>query len=135
MDIKEYQHWVKDTLDTPHKHTSRQDALVHFVLGLNGEIGEVTEIVKKQLYGGKIPEEPIIGELGDVLWYLTALCSTLDITFEELINHNYQKLNHKYNFTVKDTCIGCKNTDTQRHSECMNAAAQLLNRGCDKYER
>ena len=106
MDAKSYYEWVGHTLDTPHEHTSRQDALTHFALGLNGEVGEVTELDKKELYSDchkKRNEEmePVIGELGDVMWYLTALCQTYGITLEEVMQHNYNKIVGRFGPSVK----------------------------------
>lgn len=139
MDIKEYQHWVRETLDSPHKHTSRQDALVHFVLGLNGEVGEVTEIIKKELYGGKEPTEPMVAELGDVMWYLTALCCTLNIDLRDMLQYNYQKLLTRYKFRKPEgTCIGCSHRQPSEpggYDTCLNAEARICDKGCEGYAR
>jgi len=34
----------------------------------------------------------IIEEMGDVLWYMSAMCNRLDTNFDELIKHNKNKL-------------------------------------------
>lgn len=134
MDVKRYQQWVKDTLDIPHVHTSRQEALIHFVLGLNGECGEVTEIIKKTIFGGKLPQESIDRELGDVLWYLTALCCSLDISLEDVMDTNYHKLVGRYKLYNKRTCNGCVHKDPQDIDLCMNASARIENKGCDYFQ-
>jgi len=66
-------------------------------LGLSGEAGEVTEIVKKILRNkhGEFDskdEEKIRKELGDVLWYLSALATHFCIDLESLAMENIAKL-------------------------------------------
>jgi len=66
-------------------------------LGLAGETGEVCEKLKKALrdHGGKIDEErlsEIEKELGDVLWYLSALASELGLELERVAERNLAKL-------------------------------------------
>jgi NTP pyrophosphatase (non-canonical NTP hydrolase) len=93
MDFKEYQDFINKTAIYPHKG----DNLAYPVLGLTGEAGEVADKVKKIIrdHNGKITKErkhEIIKELGDVLWYLAALASELDVSFEEVAIKNIQKL-------------------------------------------
>lgn len=71
--------------------------LVYPTLGLSGETGEVAEKVKKLYRDSKgeiTPEfkETLKKELGDVLWYLSAICTDLEITLEDVAAANYQKL-------------------------------------------
>jgi NTP pyrophosphatase (non-canonical NTP hydrolase) len=35
-------------------------------------------------------------ELGDICWYLAQACMALDITFEEILQMNYEKLSARY---------------------------------------
>ena len=46
-------------------------------------------------FAGQIGEEErqaLKGELGDVLWYLTQICTELDLTLEEVAAANIEKL-------------------------------------------
>lgn len=74
--------------------------LLTAALGISAEGGELVEIVKKIVLQGKpYNEDNIIHlkkEAGDVLWYLSQLCIALDVTFEELMEINYQKLSARY---------------------------------------
>ncbi|MCB0061954.1 MAG: nucleoside triphosphate pyrophosphohydrolase family protein [Caldilineaceae bacterium] len=72
-------------------------AIVYPTLGLANEAGEVAGKVKKIFRdrGGIISDtdrEALKGELGDVLWYLTQICTELDLTLEEVAEANLQKL-------------------------------------------
>lgn len=68
-----------------------------YTLGLVGEAGEVAEIIKKYLgHGHPLVEEQLALELGDVLWYLTALADLLDISLHDIANANVAKLDARY---------------------------------------
>jgi len=71
--------------------------IVYPTLGLVNEAGEFAGKIKKIFRdkGGTISEEDraaLKGELGDVLWYLTQLCTNLDLTLEEVAEANLDKL-------------------------------------------
>jgi NTP pyrophosphatase (non-canonical NTP hydrolase) len=66
-------------------------------LGLVNEAGEVAGKIKKIFRdkGGVIGEADRLAlkyELGDVLWYLTQICTELDLTLEEVAAANLEKL-------------------------------------------
>ena len=69
-------------------------------LGLSAESGEFTEIVKKILFQGKpVRQENLFHmkrELGDIMWYFIQACIALDITPEEVIEMNVDKLKKRY---------------------------------------
>jgi NTP pyrophosphatase (non-canonical NTP hydrolase) len=66
-------------------------------LGLAGEAGEVADLIKKGIFHQKgLDKENLKKELGDVLWYLTALCSDLGLSLEEVMQHNIKKLKARY---------------------------------------
>lgn len=76
------------------------DPFAHCALGLCGEAGEVADIIKKSQYKGrtldKEHQEHLIEELGDTLWYLTALADRLGVTLGYLMEHNIAKLADRY---------------------------------------
>ena len=69
-------------------------------LGLCAESGEFTEIVKKILFQGKpVSQDNLFHmkrELGDIMWYFIQACIALDITPEEVIEMNVDKLKKRY---------------------------------------
>lgn len=73
------------------------DPIVYPTLGLVNEAGEVAGKIKKIFRdkSGEITDddrEALKGELGDVLWYLTQICTNLDLTLEEVAEANLDKL-------------------------------------------
>lgn len=62
-------------------------------MGLAGEVGEVLNKVKKHYRDGtELDTEGLTKELGDVLWYLAALATDLDIDLEDAAGGNLTKL-------------------------------------------
>jgi len=74
--------------------------LMTAAFGMSAEAGEFTEVVKKIFLQGKpYTEENVFHmkrELGDLCWYLAQACMALDITFEEVLEMNYEKLSARY---------------------------------------
>ncbi len=67
--------------------------LPHLALGLTGEAGEVADLIKKAQYeDGTLEFDQLEAEMGDVLWYLTALCNRFGLSIEELAVANIKKL-------------------------------------------
>lgn len=92
MTTKDYQNVIAETAVFP-----KEIGLTYCTMGLCGEAGEVAEKMKK-LYrdaGGKVTPDfrkDIKKELGDVIWYVTALSNELGFTLEEVMEANYNKL-------------------------------------------
>ncbi len=73
------------------------DPIVYPTLGLVNEAGEVAGKIKKIFRdkSGEISEadrDALKQELGDVLWYLTQICTNLGLTLEEVAEANLDKL-------------------------------------------
>jgi len=91
--LQQYQQESRKTWSLIHT----DHAIVYPTLGLANEAGEVAGKVKKIFRDrdGVISEadrEALKGELGDVLWYLTQICTELDLTLEEVAEANLTKL-------------------------------------------
>ncbi len=92
-DFQKYQEQSRKTWSLIHT----DHAIVYPTLGLTNEAGEVAGKVKKIFRdkGGIIGEEDreaLKGELGDVLWYLTQICTDLGLSLEEVAQANIEKL-------------------------------------------
>ena len=76
------------------------DIVIYSALGLASEAGEVAGKVKKSLRDDKgqfLPEkrQEIAKEIGDVLWYIAALCTDLNVDMEAVAQGNLDKLNSR----------------------------------------
>lgn len=66
-------------------------------LGVTGEAGEVADHIKKHVgHGHELVREHLMKELGDVLWYLAALATLLDVSLEDVAAKNIAKLQARY---------------------------------------
>ena len=86
MNFDEYQKFARSTAIYPD-----ECKVVYPALGLCGEAGEVAEKVKKNIRDGKSLDGVGL-ELGDVLWYISALADDLGVTLEEVAQANVDKL-------------------------------------------
>jgi NTP pyrophosphatase (non-canonical NTP hydrolase) len=91
--FEEYQEEASKTAVYP----SIGDNLYYPALGLAGEAGEVCEKIKKIMRddGGEVSIEKaadLVKEIGDVLWYVAALCEELDICMGTAAAINLAKL-------------------------------------------
>jgi NTP pyrophosphatase (non-canonical NTP hydrolase) len=86
---KEYQRQVIAGLAIDHG----VDELSHCALGLTGESGEVADLIKKSQYkGGSLDRAELKLELGDALWYLTAIAEINGWSLAEIAITNAAKL-------------------------------------------
>ena len=66
----------------------------HFIMtvGLAGETGEVSELLKKWVRDGNLDKTQLKKELGDVLYYLVRIATAHGIKPQEIMSFNVQKL-------------------------------------------
>ena len=94
MSPNEYQ---KAALRTAIPDQGIYNRLINGVLGLAGETGEVTDLVKKYLYQGhELNRDHILEELGDVLWYVALTLDAIDCSMEMCMRLNVEKLKKRY---------------------------------------
>lgn len=71
--------------------------LLNGALGLTGEAGEVSDMIKKHIFHGHdLNRGELVKELGDCAWYLALLCTAIDISLEEVLIANIEKLRNRY---------------------------------------
>ena len=94
MNIDDYQ---QQALTTVLSSGDEFKDLMHWVLGLNGEAGEVAEKLKKILRDkdcvvSDADKTEMAKELGDVLWYLAVFAHDLGVPLSEIAQANLDKL-------------------------------------------
>ena len=63
------------------KADTQELMMVHAVMGISGEAGELLDAIKKRwVYGKTLDIENVIEELGDIRFYMEALMNILDIS-------------------------------------------------------
>ena len=93
MTFKEYQDKAVETAIY-----GAGNLIIYPALGLANEAGEVLGKIKKVLrdkngdFDHLDTRMAIADEMGDVLWYIAALCRDLDIPLESVANRNLVKL-------------------------------------------
>lgn len=102
-----------------------KDAVSNAALGLTGEAGEVSDLIKKAIYhermfdfeceevdedtikeyGKPIKKEDVKDELSDILFYVSAMAQEFGFTLEDVARHNKEKLEKRYQegFTTKES--------------------------------
>lgn len=94
MTFEEYNDFVGTTAECP-------DTLPYYGLGLVGESGEVADKIKKlwrnqDIIDGKdlstLQQIDLIYELGDALWYITAIAKNIGSDLQSVAKNNIDKL-------------------------------------------
>ena len=86
----EYGLWVEDMVVT--KGPVR---MIENSLGLVGEAGEFAEKIKKVYRDNVMDNAAILNELGDVLFYVTALANYFGSSLQQVMEMNIAKLNDR----------------------------------------
>lgn len=90
--------YIQDPADKFHGIAVRW---VYASIGLNGEVGELQDKLKKLIrdgHGLPNPEEEtaISAEIGDALWYLSELSSSLGLSLSQVAQDNLIKLTDRW---------------------------------------
>ena len=94
MNVNEYQ---KEAMTLLNPDIPREDVLLNALMGLCGESGEAIDLMKKHRFQGHpLDREKMIKELGDVAWYLAETAWALDISLEDILRGNLDKLKNRY---------------------------------------
>jgi NTP pyrophosphatase (non-canonical NTP hydrolase) len=71
--------------------------LIHAHFGMSSETGEIGDALKKHLiYCQPLDVENLVEECGDLLWYISMMLTAADVTFEECMKGNIEKLRIRY---------------------------------------
>ena len=108
MEITAYQKKAARTLiSKPDFAISDEQVMISWnAIGIAGEAGEVLELIKKGIYHQQgIDIEKLKKELGDLIWYIAGLSTTLGIQLEDVLKGNLHKLEIRYpqGYTAEDS--------------------------------
>ena len=96
---KDYQSFL-ESLDNLDGEGANIQQLLTAAVGISAEGGEFMEIVKKIIFQGKPwnddNREHLVIELGDVMWYVMQACAALDVSLEDVVAGNVEKLKKRY---------------------------------------
>lgn len=71
--------------------------LLHMVIGVSGEAGELLDQIKKHvIYEKPLDINNVIEELGDLMFYMEGIKSQLNIQDRDIIMRNVEKLATRY---------------------------------------
>jgi len=85
------------------KRNRGDEGLLHSILGVAGEVGELVDAIKKHwVYGKPIDHENVIEELGDIEFYLAAFRGVMGIARAQTIDANLWKLRDGPNARYKN---------------------------------
>lgn len=86
-DWEQYRELAQKTATITH---DTEDKLINGMLGLIGEAGEVVDAIKKWAYQSgndmELPEEVILKECGDVLWYIAEFATAFGIPMKKIFD-------------------------------------------------
>lgn len=76
---------------------------LHMAVGIVGEAGELIDAIKKAvIYRKPLDRENVVEELGDLEFYMEGLRQGLNITREETLAENVEKLSVRYGKTYSN---------------------------------
>ena len=94
MKLNEYQDMA---LRTRNEDIGTVQELANYALGLNGEAGEVADLIKKGIFHGhEMDRHELAKEIGDCLWYIANLSKIAGFTLEQVATMNVTKLMRRY---------------------------------------
>ena len=71
--------------------------LLNGALGLTGEAGEVSDMIKKHIFHGHdLDTDALIKELGDCAWYIALICTAIGVGMDTVLECNIEKLKKRY---------------------------------------
>jgi len=97
--IRDYENFVEMTA----LKIGHEDKYIFGAMGLASEVGEILDVVKKQIFhsGGNMADaatkENLLLELGDALWYITYLTLVSGVSLKDVIEKNKEKLQARIN--------------------------------------
>ena len=114
VDFEKYKEFVNEVTSNESKHNDvfferlaylkeknfPSERLLTAAVGMSAEAGEFTEVIKKIIFQAKDPTDDKIfhlkRELGDIMWYVMQACIGMNVSLEEIVEMNVEKLLARY---------------------------------------
>lgn len=111
MNFAEYQEQAAFSFKSARPLTEKESSILDWTLGICDEAGEVAGVIKHHIFHN-VPLDiaEVAKEIGDVLWYLSALCTELGISMGACAELNIAKLRHRHGVKYSDE------TSADRHT-------------------
>ncbi len=108
MDGNQYQKEASRTLiDEPGFKLTNQEVMILWnSTGIAGEAGELSESIKHGIFHRHgLDLNNIKEELGDLMWYVAALCTKLGFNLSDVMKGNISKLKRRYpnGYSIEDS--------------------------------
>lgn len=116
--------------------------LLHSVIGMMGELGEICSLLQKVYWYGKpMSQEELLKQLnlefGDLLWYHSEGLSAIKAKLNQVMEDNITKLQVRYPEKYTDFHAADENRDRTKEEahvqDCLNRAAAVEGIPCRKW--
>lgn len=89
--------------------------LLHAMIGLTTESGEIQDQMKKHIFYGKaIDKVNLVEELGDLMWYIAIASDVLGVSLEDIMAKNNEKLEARYGKVFTESAALNRDLDKER---------------------
>lgn len=96
-------------------HNTGNIRLVHAMVGMCTETGEIQDQLKKHLlYGKTLDKTNLVEELGDLMWYIGIMSDELGVSLEEIMEKNIAKLKKRYGDKFTEEAALNRDIDAER---------------------
>ena len=118
--------------------------ILHSIIGLMGEVGEMASAFERHVYyGHELDVVNLKEELGDLMWRVAQQCNALGITIEQVCDSNTAKLRKRYPKQFDEKMALEENRDREAERKAVESPASAIsflsqdmrNRQTDSYER
>jgi len=96
--------WKRQPINHDGWKLGSRDSLTHAIMGLSAEAGELMDEFKKWRFyhdGRSFPQKRLEEELGDIIYYVFAVCHELGVKPEDIMLQNRNKLRERYGIISK----------------------------------
>jgi NTP pyrophosphatase (non-canonical NTP hydrolase) len=97
------------------EHNMKIARLLHAILGIISEAGELADALKKHIiYGKQLDDINVMEETGDLSWYEVIALHACKFTFEEAMERNIAKLKARFGDKFTEAAALTRNLDRER---------------------